>query len=149
MKNIWGPITWKLLHVMADRINVDNYENIQGCVNTIVSICDNLPCVLCSDSIRNIISRYKIKLIRIKKDLIDFVFTIHNEVNKKLNKKIYDKDILIEYSKINFTEVLNVFFRTYNNRTYNRNLLLHSFRKNIMLDNIRKYFINNRKLYNI
>lgn len=149
MKNIWGPITWKLLHVMADRINVDNYENIQGCVNTIVSICDNLPCVLCSDSIRNIISRYKIKLIRSKKDLIDFVFTIHNEVNKKLNKKIYDKDILIEYSKINFTEVLNVFFRTYNNRTYNRNLLLHSFRKNIMLDNIRKYFINNRKLYNI
>jgi hypothetical protein len=149
MKKIWGPITWTLLHVMADRINDEDYEHINGCVNTIISICGNLPCVLCSDSISNIISRYKIKLIRSKKDLIDFVFTIHNEVNKKLKKTIYDKDILIKYSRNNFTEVLNVFFRTYNNRTYNRNLLLHSFRKNIMLDNIRKYFINNRKLYNI
>lgn len=87
----WGPIFWKFLHVVAE-----NYDQIEdkSFVNFVFKNFHRLlPCKTCKDSFFSICSRYPIAQkfnMNTRDEAIQQVCRLHNAVNKKLKRKIYD-----------------------------------------------------------
>ena len=75
----------------------------------IVNLFYCLPCRICSNHAIKYIKTINLNNIRIKQQLIDFLFNFHNNVNSKLNKPIYNKDDLQVYSTYQLHNVFNKF----------------------------------------
>lgn len=148
-KKIWGPATWRLFHIIGEKIETNDYNDIQNAVRIIRLICSNLPCPDCANDATSILSKYNLKTISSKEELKLFLYTFHNIVNKKLNKPLYETEELnILYKNMNFNQVLNNFFYIYNNIHGYKNMMLYSFhRKNLIIE-IKNYFIQNLHLFN-
>jgi hypothetical protein len=148
-KKIWGPATWRLFHIIGEKIETNNYTDIQNAVSIVQMICGNLPCPDCSRDATFILSKYNLKKITTKEELKLFLYTFHNIVNKKLNKPILEKEELdIMYKEMNFNQVLNNFFYIYNNIHGYKNMMLYSFHRKNLIINIKNYFLQNLHLFN-
>lgn len=148
-KKIWGPATWRLFHIIGEKIETNNYNDIQKAVEIIQIICGNLPCPDCSRDATATLSKYNLKKISTKEDLKLFLYTFHNIVNKKLNKPIFERENLDEiYREMNFNQVLNNFFYIYNNIHGYKNMMLYSFHRKNLINQIKTYFLQNLQLFN-
>ena len=148
-KKIWGPATWSLFHIIGEKIETNNYNDIQNAVEIIQIICGNLPCPDCSRDATTTLSKYNLKKISTKEDLKLFLYTFHNIVNKKLNKPVLETEKLDEiYIVMNFNQVLNNFFYIYNNIHGYKNMMLYSFHRKNLINQIKTYFLQNLHLFN-
>ena len=115
MTKIWGPITWELLHCLTLKINdsffISNKQDILLLLNNILSC---IPCPECSTHALLIYNNNKKKIIN-KTKLINFFHYLHNEVNKKLKKTIYDITILDRYKSLNIRYLLVNWINATNN----------------------------------
>lgn len=102
-KNIWGPKVWTFIHTVTINYPV-NPEPIdkEQITNLIYAISDTLPCDMCKEHFRRTIDQYPPN-VRSRKELFKWGVDIHNEVNKRLNKKIlsYEKVLKIYEQKYN------------------------------------------------
>ena len=148
-KKIWGPATWSLFHIIGEKIETNNYNDIQNALKIIQIICNNLPCPDCTRDAIATLSKYNLKKIVSKEDLKLFLYMFHNIVNKKLNKPIIENEQLDEiYRNMNFNNVLNNFFYIYNNIHGYKNMMLYSFHRKNLIQQIKMYFIENLHLFN-
>ena len=107
---IWGPGAWTFLHTVSfnyptnpsdiqKRYYKDFFENLQNI----------LPCPKCAHHYGHNINKYSLDdALESKDKLIKWLIDIHNEVNKKNNKKIY-----------NYKEVIEIYDNLYNNKKLN------------------------------
>ena len=110
MTSIWGPPTWNFLHTFANKISDEFFQsNHVKIVNMIVNLFYCLPCRICSSHSIKYIKTINLNNIRIKQQLIDFLFNFHNNVNSKLNKPIYNENDLQIYSTYQLHNVFNKF----------------------------------------
>ena len=88
-KSVWGPVTWRLLHMMVLKVN-DNITPTQiiELKNIILRILTNLPCPYCASHAMAHITSSNYKSIQNVADLRVFMFQFHNKVNQRLNKKL-------------------------------------------------------------
>ena len=50
MTKLWGPIVWSFFHIYAQQINpVFLKNNTKICLGVINSICQSLPCPVCTN----------------------------------------------------------------------------------------------------
>lgn len=85
----WGNATWFLFHTLAIKLK-DEKKLVNDLLHKIIDICHNLPCPTCREHAVKTIKNSDINKIITKKDLIQYIFSFHNIVNKKLKKKIFD-----------------------------------------------------------
>ena len=140
--SVWGPITWNLLHTIAEKVYIDKFENSKNDIFKIISmICISIPCPICRENAINYLNKNKISNCNTKEALKDYVFNLHNEANIHANNPIKDKTILKQYENLVFS---NTFFSYYNLYKNNRSDdITYSFRKNINLKDIHNLLIKN------
>tara|TARA_B000000609_G_C24121646_1_gene319924 strand:- start:15 stop:461 length:447 start_codon:yes stop_codon:yes gene_type:complete len=106
MTKIWGPVIWDLIHGLTIKIDESFFlKNIHNVLNLFNNILTTLPCPECSS---HSLSVYKSNVSKInnKKKLVSFFHYLHNEVNKKLKKKIMDTSVLERYKKLDMKTVV-------------------------------------------
>jgi len=147
MSKVWGPPTWNLLHCISEKIDESYFNNNKNTVLTIInSILIGLPCPECSSHSLKLFNRY-IRHITSKITLKKAIFLMHNEVNKKLKKKIQDLSILESYATYNMKTVLEKWVDVYKPVKNIPKLMYNNMQINIVKKNIIKYFQLNLKYY--
>ena len=85
---VWGPIFWTMLHITTlgyPEFPTDAEK--QGAVAFFESLQYTLPCPICKQHYANTLKQFPVqKAIGTKQQLIRWLFVVHNEVNKQLQK---------------------------------------------------------------
>lgn len=149
-KSVWGPATWEMIHCLVLKTNdIDNVNNIESIKNIISSICSNLPCPICSTHATSYLKTNFFSQINNIVNLRMFIFNFHNKVNQRLKKNGLDYSAHIsKYNEIKLINVVNNFIKIYNTNS-GVTMILYSFHKKQLIQQIKSYFINNIKLYNL
>tara|TARA_B100000424_G_scaffold271338_1_gene273652 strand:+ start:914 stop:1384 length:471 start_codon:yes stop_codon:yes gene_type:complete len=146
----WSIPTWYLFHGIAEKIDNKFFlENRVKVLNFYRHICGNLPCPVCATHSVNYVKRNNILKIRNKEELIDYFFTMHNWVNKRLKKKIYEKKDLQIYKRINIIHCIKYWDSRFFDKYYvHRNF--NSWRRNSIQNVSRQFFVENyEKMFKI
>merc|ERR1712032_426784 len=85
-----GRHSWALLHSMAAAApNIPSEEQKQFYKNFLFSLAEVYPCKICAKHLKQMLTdipfRYKSR-----EELVYYLCELHNDVNKRLNKEIYD-----------------------------------------------------------
>ncbi len=106
----WEQITWIFFHSYANKINNNFFKGHKiNCCGLLVYICNNLPCPICRSHANKYLSSHDIYKCDNKKDLQIYLWNFHNEVNKRLNKPIYDFKNLEKYNLAIFSKITQIF----------------------------------------
>lgn len=147
-KKEWGNSVWNCFHILSYKVNNDILN--KRILMFFSEICKLLPCPVCSSHATQLIHKFNLSKCMTKKNLIDFFYVFHNEVNKKTNKPVYSYLKLQEYSKGNLIQTFNnmvhklttnVNFTAMAENMHRKNLL-NTFRT-FLITNIRKNLISN------
>ena len=107
----WGEPTWFLFHSLAQKVKEEHFAIVKNeLINTIYTICKNLPCPMCATHATQFMNSVNFSTIQNKKDLIDLLWRFHNEVNVKKNVPIFPYEQLQEkYSRANLVNIIQLF----------------------------------------
>ena len=142
MSKRWGTPTWYFLHTLVEKIDVNHYDKIYGEVrNLIINIFQNLPCPYCKNHALNYIKKKNIYKIKTKEEMKTYLFDFHNEVNKRINHPIYNKEDLVKYKDLNFLKATNAYEVIMTRNSHNR-LLGDQLTRRMMMKNIKPILLN-------
>ncbi len=92
---LWGQYFWGTLHFISlSYPNNPNDEDKQKIKTAILSLVDVLPCIICREHFNELLKQFPLNdyILQNKKNLVLWLFTLHNIVNKQNNKKIFTVD---------------------------------------------------------
>ena len=149
-KKDWGNATWYLFHTLACKLKTEYSNETTVLLSHIVSICNNLPCPDCQEHASKILSMTNRKAIASSREnLIQFLFTFHNIVNKKINTPDFSKeDLQTMYSRANTQNILNNFVRIMGSNMNNDKLMMDTFRRQNYMNTFVSYMNANGYKYN-
>lgn len=91
----WGPPAWFYItcSLMGYPENKPTKKQKSQYKNFLVSVGDTLPCNLCRDSYKKYMKELPLsdRVMSSRKNIVMWLFKIHNKVNKKLNCKVLTK----------------------------------------------------------
>ena len=150
-KSVWGPPTWHLLHCMAlkakDTMTLPQLEEMKGLIERVVS---NLPCPMCSGHAMSYFKLRQFKRIQTLQQLRHFLFMFHNNVNQRIKKPVitYEEHLLV-YESMTMDMVVRNMFEVYQNmNSTSVTMMLYSFHRKNILQDLYKYFKLNNTLFN-
>jgi hypothetical protein len=88
-----------------------------------------------------------LKNIKTKEDFKRFVNFFHNKVNQRIKAPTIEYENIEELHKNSLNYILNEFFKIYKGLKNNSNMMLYSFHRDMIINNTKTYFLNNRPLY--
>lgn len=81
----WGPIVWYNFHTMSYTYNDKRKDEY---IKFFKSVAYILPCYTCTEHFKNTLSKSPPEINTVNRDkMIEWLNTIHNQVNRRLNKK--------------------------------------------------------------
>ncbi len=142
MTNIWGKPIWEFIHTFCFHIDAEYYTmNKQLICKVLEQICTTLPCEFCNTHARKyIVGNLNHIKIDTKEKLKSFFIDFHNNVNKRLNKKVFNDEN--KYLYYNLNQTYKQFSRVYNGRMYNLKSFHYSRKRENVLY-LMKLIINN------
>ena len=107
--NIWGPCAWTFLHSITmnypDNPTIQQKKYHLDFFNILGEI---LPCSICRSNYKIHLNEIPIKFnLNSKKDLVKWLFNVHNATNKNLGKK-----------EITYEEFINIYKNIYKTSSY-------------------------------
>lgn len=151
-KNVWGPATWHLLHCMVlkidDNINTSQLEDLKRIISRIIN---NLPCPYCTEHASSFFKKNNFNSITTLSAIRYFMFFFHNKVNERLKKPQmgYEEHLQL-YMNMNFKIVVDHFFSVYRDMSQTSvTMMLRSFHRNIVLNDINAYLHSVQSLYRL
>ena len=87
---LWGPSTWYLLHVLSYTFEEKQRKQYERFFNTFK---DLIPCPKCREDYNNYIKNKKPDFSS-KENFIKWISDVHNHVNQKLGKRVYNQDYI-------------------------------------------------------
>tara|TARA_B110000467_G_C18209476_1_gene416536 strand:+ start:250 stop:543 length:294 start_codon:yes stop_codon:yes gene_type:complete len=88
--------------------------------------------------------KYGLNRVQSKDQLIKIVFDMHNEVNKRTRKPLFDYTHIIEtYSKLSTKDTLDDYYIKMSNSRYGERMMLYSFKRNRFIHEYARYCKNN------
>jgi hypothetical protein len=140
---VWGPATWTLLHVLAEKVNDVIYPRIVGQMFDIIKrICSALPCPECAQDATIFLSKVRLHELRTKNDFKNMIYMFHNYVNAKKRKPLFNYANLEIYKRYNIVSVFNRFISVYHTKG-NMKLLAESFQRQLVVKTVREWFSRN------
>lgn len=144
---IWGPPIWTFFHTLAEKVNDDSFHKIKFSLFFFIKrICNFLPCPECSQHASQFLGRINVNAIQNKNQFKQMLCLFHNTVNKRRNKQKFAFENTIKYKYCNVGIAFNNFIKVYNTKG-NMNLLTESFQRNLLINDLRKWLINNNKYF--
>ena len=152
-KSVWGPATWFLLHSVVIKIRDDVPNGVISDVKKLIKgITDNLPCPVCSLHAKSQLTKLRFDSITTVEGLRQFMFLFHRTVNEFLKKPIlmtYQEHLII-YNNMELTLVIKNFLNIYNNMSNtNVTMMLYSFHRKTLLNDVNSFFVKHQKLYRL
>lgn len=146
----WSIPTWFLFHGMAEKMDSNYFkDNRLTILNFYRTICGNLPCPICAQHSINYIKRVNIMKINSKEELIQYFYTMHNWVNKRLKKKEFEKGALEMYKRINIIHCIKYWDNRFFDKYYVHNNF-NTWRRNSLQSVSREFFVKHyQKMFNI
>lgn len=134
-KLLWGNLTWRFFHTLADKVDENKFINIRrDLINIVLNICNNLPCPDCSEHAGKLLKKAYIEKIVNKNDFKEFLRQFHNIVNIKLEKKCVSKKELDDlYKNENLYVILNKLVYTYLSIKTSERMMNYNFQKKLYL----------------
>lgn len=141
--SLWGPSTWIFFHTLAEKIKEDKFIIIKSELhNILLQISYNLPCPDCANHAKIFWSKVNFNNVNTKTDLKNILFTFHNIVNKRKNKQLYKYEDLNNYKNNQLIQSFNNFIKNFHTHG-NMKLINESWRRTILLLQIKKWFLKN------
>ncbi len=150
-KSVWGPATWQLLHSMVLKINDDITPlQLKELKSIILNIASNLPCPYCTQHALSYLKTNHIELIDNIFALRVFIHRFHNDVNLRLKKPLmsYDDHIVI-YNRLNLKLVVQNMLTIYKNMNSSVTMMLYSYYRYKLVQDVNEYFYKNQNLYRL
>jgi len=141
----WGEPVWLFLHTMAEKIKEDSFLQIKdGFLNTIVTICANLPCPDCANHATQHMRSVNFNTIQSKKDLKDMLFRFHNMVNQKKGFALFPYNQLEEkYSAAVTINIVRNFVSTFQQKNYSIRMIANDFHRTRAISLINEWLNKN------
>jgi hypothetical protein len=140
---LWGPATWTLFHVLAEKVNEHIYPRIAGQLFDVVKrICTALPCPECAQDATQFLAKIRVHDLKSKNDFKNLIYVFHNHVNVKKRKPLFKYVNLEVYKRYNIVSVFNRFISFYHTKG-NMRLLAESFQRQLIVKNVREWFSRN------
>jgi hypothetical protein len=143
--SVWGPPTWTMLHILAEKINEADYPRLSAQLFALIKrICAVLPCPECSQHSTTFLNKIKPSNISTKRDLINMLYIFHNMVNVKKKKPLFNYENMAKYKQITIQHAYRNFISVYNTRG-NMKMLAETFQRQIVVRDLRTW-INTHRL---
>lgn len=143
-KMTWGEPTWIFLHTIAEKIKDDRFPAIrEQLLQKINMICRNLPCPDCSTHSSKYLDAINLRTIVTKQDLKLFLWNFHNEVNKRKNVAISDRNVLEKYSTANTINVINYFITIYSDKSPSIKMIANDFHRKRLIQDLKNWLNDN------
>jgi hypothetical protein len=138
----WGEPTWIFLHTIAQKIKDDRFLGMrEQLLQKINMICRNLPCPDCSAHASKYLDAINFNMIVTKQDLITFLWTFHNEVNKRKGIPIADRSVLDKYCTANTNNVINYFIVMYSDKSPSIKMIANDFHRKRLIKELQTWLI--------
>ena len=151
-KNVWGPPTWRLLHCLCVKAkNTMTLPQIKELKTILERIVSHLPCPICSTHAKSYFKLNKFNQVESLDQLRYFMYVFHNNVNHRIHKPIitYEEHNLL-YQNMNLELVIKNMFSVYQNmNSTNVTMMLYSFHRNSILNDLNKYLVKNQSLFTL
>ncbi len=101
LTTFWGSLVWTFLHTISFNYPVEpSNEDKKNYKNYLMSLGKVLPCKYCRDNFQKNLKKCKFsdKVFKNRETFSKFIFCLHNEVNKML-----DKPIVLTYTEVRDT----------------------------------------------
>ena len=112
-------------------------------IKIISDICTNLPCPQCAYHASSFMRRHKMNNLKSKDDLIKYVFLMHNNVNKRLKKKIYNFNEIEIYNDYDIKTVLGDYYKINLKLRTGERMMLHNYHRRMFISEFYNYFNKN------
>jgi Erv1 / Alr family len=144
-KMLWGKPTWFLLHMMAEKIQDQRFQEIRSeILNIIFLICSNLPCPTCATHAKQYLEGIKYQWIQSREQLKQMLFIFHNEVNKRKGYDMFTaQDLDHLYSKANPQVIMQNFMVEFNRKNKSVRLLADDLNRQRIIDTLKTWFNKN------
>jgi hypothetical protein len=148
----WGTITWNLLHTIIDKCQInDNFDSYKDkLIYIIKSICLFTPINEYSYNVNIFFEKFNFDKITNLQELKKQIYLLHNFINSKINKPLFNYSDLTIYSNMDIINIFNIFVYFYTNnivikktQSYPRMINLIKDIKVFLSIFIIPYFINN------
>tara|TARA_Y100000310_G_scaffold277838_1_gene295891 strand:- start:240 stop:692 length:453 start_codon:yes stop_codon:yes gene_type:complete len=147
MSRLWATPTWYFFHTFAEKIQGNFYRaNSWKCFSIIKHVCHNLPCGYCRSHAVRWVSSIHPRDVSTREDLKFVLFTFHNDVNRRLGKRIFKYDELKIYRRANTRKLFQYFFQQFN-RTYMSGRDFSGWRRNTATNKVQSFLNRNRRWF--
>jgi hypothetical protein len=149
-KKDWGNAVWYLFHTLAEKIKPEYNTELPILLENIVSICNHLPCPECKHHATMMLATInKAAISSTRENLIDFLWTFHNEVNRRTKAPAYPKESLNIYKTAKTLAIIQNFIKVMTATSNNEKTMLHGFHRSLYLKKFKEYVRDNLYKYNI
>lgn len=145
----WGEPFWNLFHVLAEKVNETDFYLIRAeLLNTIYTICSNLPCPDCTNHAVHYLNGINFNTIRTKEDLKTMLYNFHNAVNARKGYAIYPRDQLeSKYEKGCLIPTIELFLYHFRQRHFSVRMIADDMHRQRLSKNLTSWFQTNLKYF--
>lgn len=149
-KMTWGEPTWLLFHTLAHKVNDTMFPQVRAeLLNTIYSICANLPCPDCAEHAKTYLSKINFSsAIKTKNDLKLALFIFHNEVNKRKGAPIFHySELDSKYSNAVTINIIYNFMNSFEKKSKSIRMIANDTYRARVADSLKTWFNQNIKYF--
>lgn len=141
----WGEPTWFLFHTIAQKIKDEHFHAMRlNVFNTIVLICNNLPCPDCSNHASEYMKNINPNSIQTKQDLKLMLFQFHNVVNKRKGYPLFSVDDLdAKYSNAITVNIIQNFMHFFLDKHYSIRMIANDMHRKRVAESLKTWFNEN------
>jgi hypothetical protein len=141
----WGEPFWNLFHVLAEKVNENDFEKIRvDLLNLVFMICSNLPCPDCTTHAVQYMKGVNFNTIRTKEDLKNMFFHFHNSVNARKGYPIFQRgDLESKYKSGNILAIIDMFLAHFKTRPYSVKLFTETLQRDRVTKHMVQWFGSN------
>ena len=147
----WGEPTWYLFHTLAEKVKDEHFAIIrEGLLNTIYSICANLPCPDCAEHASAYLNGINFKTIQTKDQLKKLLFMFHNIVNAKKGFPLFPiHELDTKYSQMNLIHVIYTFMPYFQDKSKSIRMIANDFHRSRLAVQLKKWFNSNIRFFDL
>lgn len=140
----WGKPTWFLFHTLAEKAFDTHFTELRtGLLDTIYTICVNLPCPKCAEHAKKHLNGINFNTITTKEYLKRMMFDFHNYVNQQKKYRVFQEDELEMYTLSITRQIIYNFFIEFTKKTKNIRYLADDLHRERVASSLKRWFSNN------
>lgn len=145
----WGEPTWFLFHTLAEKVKEESFFKIRvELLNTIYTICANLPCPDCAEHASSYMNGINFKTIQTKDQLKQMLYSFHNTINAKKGFSQFPLNQLdMKYSNMDLIKIIYNFMPYFQDKSKSIRMIANDFHRSRIAEELKKWFNTNIKYF--